>query len=64
MENKNTKEIEAAIAAWGMAEVADFTPPPEVVEAVLEDPEIQLEYPEIYKKAQKLKRQNEKTESR
>ena len=59
MENRNSKEIETAIATWGMSEVAEFTPPAEVVDAVLEDPEIALDYPKVYEKAKELKRQME-----
>lgn len=38
-------------AIWGLDEVPDFVPPPEVVNAILENQEIAVEYPDVYQKA-------------
>lgn len=48
------------IDTWGLDEVESFVPPIEVIEAVLENPEVQIEYPEVFEQALRLKRESEK----
>ena len=36
---------------WGCGEIEPFIPPAEVCEQILDDPEIAIDYPDIYEQA-------------
>lgn len=44
---------------WGQGEVDNFIPPDEVVERVLEMPEVAMDYPDVYDEAMRIKREKE-----